>query len=91
MLVHHYITVRLHGKGNGYNGIYLWDGEDNVQISEFGSSPSLYEGQIAFVNSNELYFWDGTSSMLISDSLLIQWGDPSLYNNEIAFEAHDGK
>jgi hypothetical protein len=77
------------------NDIYIWDGTSSTQITNNGyinRGPSLYEDTMAWWahdgNYWRIYYWDGTNTIPVTDSLSFDAGGPSLYDSNIAFTAY---
>jgi len=52
--------------------------------------PSLFDGSIAWMGSNEIYYWNGNAIIKITDDDDGNNGHPSLYNGSIAYMGYDG-
>lgn len=63
-------------------GVWYWDGAQRIVVDGYGSSPSLYDGKIAYVQSNTyISYWDGADRSEVDSTSR----DPSLSNDDIAY------
>ena len=70
------------------DGIYLGKGGNFQQIySGNAASPSLFDGNIAFVADGSLLFYDGNDITTIATNNV---HDPCLYEDSIVYHAYDG-
>lgn len=74
---------------NSGTEILYWDGISTRLVTNDGHAPSLFNGKIAFTRNDEIYLWDGSSIIQITNNSRRN-RRPSLYENTIAWDMHNG-